>query len=78
MGCRIGMATDVAARVNQLKREGKVPQWAAYFTVESGLTYNEANTREKALRTECGPHCEGQPGGGYKTGPAWSVYRIDW
>ncbi len=78
MGCGIGMATDVAARVNRLKDEGKVPQWAAWYAVESGLAREEANAMEKALRTECGPHCAGQPGGGFKSGRAWSVYRIDW
>lgn len=72
------MATDVAARVNPLKDEGKVPQWAAWYTVESGLTWEEANAMEKALRAECGSHCEGQSGGGFKSGWAWRVYRIDW
>ena len=78
MGCRIGMATDVPARVRQLKSRGAVPEWAAYLILESGLTYEEANERERALRTDCGFQCEGAAGGGYKTGPAWSVYRIDW
>ena len=78
MGCRIGMATDVPARVRQLKDQGRVPEWAAYLVLESGLTYEQANTREKALRTDCGHACEGAAGGGYKSGPVWSVYRIDW
>lgn len=54
MGCGIGMATDVAARVSQLKDEGKVPQWAAWHAVESGLTREEANAMEKALRPSAG------------------------
>ena len=78
MGCRIGMATDVPARVRQLKDQGRVPEWATYLVLESGLTYDRANAHEKALRTDCGHECEGGAGGGYKSGPVWSVYRIDW
>ena len=78
MACRIGMATNVAARVQQLKDERAVPGSAKYRTLDSGLTYREANAKEEARRTECGWHCEGQAGGGYKSGRVWSVYRIDW
>ena len=78
MACRIGMATNVAARVQQLKDEGTVPQSATYRTLDSGLTYREANAKEKARREACGWHCEGHAGGGFKSGRVWSVYRIDW
>lgn len=78
MGCRIGMATNVAARVSQLKADGVVPQSAIYRTLDSNLTYSEANKRELELRKRCGPHCQGQAGGGTKSGRVWSVYRIDW
>ena len=78
MGCRIGMATDVAARVRQLKDDGTVPEKATYRTVKSDLTYSEANEKEIELRDKCGSHCEGRAGGGYKSGRVWSVYRIDW
>ncbi len=78
MGCRIGMATDVPARVRQLKAEGRVPEWAAHLVLESGLTYEQANARGKSLRTDCGHECQGAAGGGFKRGPDWSVYRIDW
>ena len=78
MGCRIGMATDVAERVQELKDEGTVPHSATYKTLESGLTYEEANTEEGEKRSACGSHCEGQEGGGYVSGSVWSVYRIDW
>ena len=78
MGCRIGMATNVAARVNQLKADGAVPQGATYQTLDSGLTYSEANTKEIERRNACGPRCQGSAGGGYVSGRIWSVYRIDW
>lgn len=78
MGCRIGMATDVAARVRELKAGGMVPRNARYRTLDSGLTYSEANRREIARRDSCGPRCEGSLGGGFVSGRVWSVYRIDW
>lgn len=78
MGCRIGMATNVALRVSQLKADGVVPQNATYRTLDSGLTYSEANTKEVERRNACGSHCQGSAGGGYVSGRVWSVYRIDW
>ena len=78
MACRIGMATDVAARVAQLKANGTVPANATYRTLKSGLTYSEANKEEAYRRTLCGPYCQGQAGGGFVGGRVWSVYRIDW
>lgn len=78
MGCRIGMATDVAVRVRQLKDEKKVPALASYRILASNLTYEEANQREEIARRGCGPHCQGQSGGTHKSGRVWSVYRIDW
>ena len=78
MGCRIGTATDVAAREKQLKADGTVPPDATCRTLDSGLTFSEANRREITRRDNCGPHCEGSPGGGYVSGRVWSVYRIDW
>ncbi len=78
MGCRIGMATNVAARVQELKDEKVVPHGATYRTLASGLTYSEANAKEVSARNACGSRCEGSAGGGYKAGRVWSVYRIDW
>lgn len=78
MGCRIGMATNVAERVNELKRTGEVPRSATYRTLDTGLNYKEANELEVKERNACGRHCEGHSGGGYKEGRVWSVYRIDW
>lgn len=78
MGCRIGMATNVATRVAQLKNDGLVPQKATPKTLKSGLTYEAANEKEKAARAACGSKCEGQSGGGYVSGKVWSVYRLDW
>ncbi len=78
MGCRIGMATDVAQRVSDLKRDGTVPQNATYRTTDTDLTYDEANKKEIARRNACGSHCAGSPGGGYVAGRVWKVYRIDW
>ncbi len=75
------MSTDVAARIRRLKNEGTVPARAKYRTVKSNLTYEEANAEENDLRTGCllmGKKCEGHPGGAYKRGRVWSVYRIDW
>ncbi len=76
MGCRIGMATDVAARVQALKRTRKVPEQARYKILKSGLTYNEAHDYEQRKRRETG--CDGSDGGLRKEGRVWSVYRIDW
>ncbi len=78
MACRIGMATDVAARVRQLKDEGTVPKEATWQTLKSGLDYREANEQEADLRAACGSHCQGRAGGEYKDGRVWSVYRVDW
>lgn len=78
MGCRIGMATDVKKRVQELVGEGKVPLRARYKTLENGLTYKEANKKETTLRHKCGPHCDGNSGGAEKPGRVWSIYRIDW
>ena len=78
MGCRIGMATDVAARVRQLRDQKEIPESATYRTLASDLTYEEANQKEQKARKACGSHCQGQAGGGYKFGRVWSVYRIDW
>ncbi len=78
MGCRIGMATDVASRIRELKDSGTVPERATYRTTDSGLTYSQANAKEIERRSACGRHCAGSAGGGYVAGRVWSVYRIDW
>jgi len=78
MGCRIGMATDVADRVRELKSQRLVPSHANYVVLASGLAYEDANHRERRERQACGPHCEGSPGGSYVSGNCWSVYRIIW
>ena len=78
MPCRIGMATNVANRVQQLKAQGQVPSKARYRTLVSGLTYKQANTEEIKRRNACGPSCQGQAGGGHVPGRVWSVYRVDW
>ena len=78
MACRIGMATNVAKRVQQLKEQGQVPSRATYRTLVSGLTYDQSNAEEVKRRNSCGPPCQGQAGGGYVAGRVWSVYRVDW
>lgn len=78
MGCRIGMARNVANRVADLKNHKIVPDSATYRTLRSGLTYAEANSYEATARANCGPHCQGQAGGGYVAGNCWNVYRVDW
>ena len=78
MACRIGMATDVAKRVQKLNDDGLVPDSATYRTLISGLTYKQANDEEEERRNACGAHCEGQAGGGFVSGQVWSVYRVDW
>ena len=78
MACRIGMATNVARRVQQLKDERLVPSRAVYRTLVSGLTYEQANAEETRRRNACGPRCQGKTGGRDIPGKVWSVYRIDW
>ncbi|MXY34176.1 MAG: hypothetical protein F4Y60_08835 [Boseongicola sp. SB0664_bin_43] len=78
MGCRIGVATDVASRVAVLKANGDVPGTARHRTLKNRLTYDEANTYEAFARNRCGPSCRGHSGGGFAAGRVWSVYRIDW
>ncbi len=78
MGCRIGVATDVAARVRRLKQDGIVPSRATYTTIKSDLTYEDANALEIQLREACGRHCQGSPGDGPVPGQRWSFYRIEW
>ena len=78
MGCRIGMATDVADRVKELKKQGLVPPDAYHIVLAMGLTYEDANRMERRERQACGPHCEGSAGGGFVDGNCWSVYRINW
>ena len=64
MACRIGMATNVAARVQQLKDAGVVPCSALYRILSSGLTYRKGNEAEVSAREACGAHGQGQSGGG--------------
>lgn len=78
MGCRIGMATDVAARIQQLVNDGTVPGGARYGILRSNLTYEEATGLEASERAICGPYCAGHAGGGFVPGRVWSVYRVDW
>ena len=78
MGCRIGMATNVEARVQELKAQGLVPKSARVRTLHIDLTYSRAMDYEKAERNLCGPECKGHVGGKYVSGRSWSVYRIDW
>lgn len=76
MPCRIGMSTNVDARVQKLVDDGLVPAGAKYRVLMFGLTYEDANREEVRLQAEHG--CEGHPGGGYVSGRVWSVYRVDW
>ena len=78
MGCRIGMSTNVNARVAELVQAGLVPSHAKYRTLKTGLTYDEANGHEVSERAICGPACQGNPGGQYVAGRVWNVYRLDW
>ena len=78
MRCRIGMATNVKQRVNELIARGLVTDNPKCKIIKANLTYEEANTIEKRARLRCGPHCKGQVGGMYKGGKVWSVYRLDW
>lgn len=64
MACRIGMATDVEARVEKLKDDDIVPRRATYEIISnSPMKYREANETEEVLRRACGRHCEGKRGG---------------
>ena len=77
MGCRIGMATDVDARVQHLKNSGLVPLHARHRVLNTFLTYSEATDYERAARQLCGPDCQGSAGGPFVSGRVWNVYRID-
>ena len=76
MACRIGMATNVVERVQELKDSKDVPNNARYQILASGLTYTDANAMEQDERQRTG--CTGSPGGRFVSGSVWNVYRIDW
>ena len=78
MACRIGMATNVAERVRELKSAGIVPAHATVRELDRGLYYEQAQIRERQLIAACGIGCDGAPGGRIVPGPVWSVYRLDW
>lgn len=78
MACRIGMATDVDARVIELQKAYAVPPTATYRILATGLTYGEATRKEAVHRANCGQHCKGTLAGKRVAGRIWSVYRIDW
>ena len=78
MGCRIGMAVDVDARISELKAQREVPEYATCTILASELNYYQANQLEQKWREECGPDCDGQLGGRIVAGNVWNVYQLDW
>ena len=78
MGCRIGMATEVKARVKELVEEELVPAKHELTILRSRLNYDQANLLEQQFRRACGPQCDGQAGGSRVPGNVWCVYRLDW
>ena len=78
MGCRIGMATNVENRVQELKNQNKVPQFARVSVIKDRLLYYDATQLEVTKRQICGSHCDGSTGGQFVPGYVWSVYRLDW
>jgi len=61
-----------------LKADGIVRQSATHRTLDSELTYNEANAGESARREIKEPHRQESAGGRYEADCQCSVYRIDW
>lgn len=78
MGCRIGMATNLEIRMQELKQQRKVPQYARVSVIKDRLLYDDATELEVTNRRICGPNCDGEAGGRFVPGYVWSVYRLDW
>ena len=71
MTCRVGMSTDPEERIKYWKdKEGHTGSQI----LASGLTYDQAQEREKAEAEKRG--CKYGPGGGYVSGNVWSVYHL--
>ena len=75
MPCRIGMTSDLAERINYWRRQcnGRF----SWQKLAEGLTYDEAQQRERLEAQRCGTHCKQEPGGERKSGRVYSVYRAD-
>ena len=71
MACRIGMSTDPEKRIAHWKQ---VEGHTHHRILAKGLTYEEAQLREKQEATSRG--CHYQLGGDYKRGRIWSVYHV--
>ncbi len=80
--CRIGITSgDIKVRYQKLVKAKVVPRGAKLKLVKDDLTHSQAQALENKLIAECnaaGAHCQGAPGGPKKSGPVYSVYRIDW
>ena len=69
--CRIGMSTTPYERIAYWKQEEGHTEGVV---LENNLTYEEALAREAALAAAHG--CYSKPGGAYKSGRVWSIYKV--
>ena len=71
MACRIGMSTDPQERIDYWKRvEGHTHSQI----LASGLTYEQAQAREKSEAESRG--CRYHGGGQFVEGSVWSIYHV--
>ena len=68
---RVGMSTDPYERIEYWKR---VEGHTTGTVLSSGLTYYEVQAEETRVADRDG--CASSPGGAYKAGPVWSVYKV--
>ena len=75
MTCRVGMSSNPLERIAHWRRKctGKF----SYDFLASGLTYEEAQAREKIEARKCGPACVQEPGGQRVLGSKYTVYRVN-
>ena len=71
MACRVGMSTNPDERIAYWKKE---EGHKSSKILAKRLTYKAAQRREKQEATK--KDCHYKPGGQYKSGNNWSVYRV--
>ena len=72
--CRVGMTTDPQGRRSVWR--GQYPNLRHWQILASGLTYDEAQAREKSEAERLG--CEYSPGGRKNNLSNWSVYYFEY
>ena len=73
MACRVGMTTNPADRKSHW--QNKVNGFRNWRILASGLTYDQAETREKSEAKSGG--CDHGSGGQRVSGAVWSVYKFE-